>query len=108
MARLSGLEDTLAFQIRAAGLPAPEREFAVVPGRRFRFDFAWPEFQLLLEVQGGTWGKGAHSSGVGIARDCEKANLAVIEGWNTFHVTSEQIKAGKAIYWLQAYFKAYS
>ena len=101
---MSGLEETLALQIRAAGLPAPAREFKAVPGRRFRFDFAWPEFQLLLEVQGGTWGKGAHSSGVGIARDCEKGNLATLAGWRTLNVTTDQIREGKAIRFLQSFF----
>lgn len=105
---MSKLEDALAFQIRAAGLPDPIREYKALEARRYRWDFAWPAFQLLLEVQGGTWGKGAHSTGLGIARDCEKGNLAIIDGWSTFHVTSDQITNGKAISWLQSYFKAYS
>lgn len=98
---MSALEDTLALHIRAKRLQIPEREYLAIPGRRFRFDFAWPRFRLLVEVQGGTWGKGAHSSGLGIARDCEKGNLATLAGWRCLTVTTDQIRAGKAIEWIE-------
>lgn len=35
-------EETLLLQLRALKLPAPEREYRFHPGRRWRFDFAWP------------------------------------------------------------------
>lgn len=98
------LEETLARHIALAGLPDPVREFACIPGRKFRFDFAWPKHGLLLEVQGGTFSTGAHSTGTGISRDCEKLNLAVIAGWRVMHVTCDQIKSGMAIRHLQSYF----
>jgi hypothetical protein len=105
---MSKLEDTLAGQIRLLRLPEPVREYYAIPGRRFRWDFAWPEFRLLLEVHGGTWGKGAHSSGSGIARDCAKGNLATLAGWKTMNVTTEQIRSGLAARWLQAFFEGKS
>ena len=77
----SQLEAELALQIRALGLPEPIREYRAIKGRKFRFDFAWLEQRLLVEVNGGTYTKGAHSTGRGIARDYEKANLAVLQGW---------------------------
>ena len=51
---MSHLEDTLLWQIKAAGLPMPEREYRAVKGRMFRFDFAWtePNHRLLIEVNG--------------------------------------------------------
>jgi hypothetical protein len=107
---MSHLEDTLASHIKLLGLPEPKREFTAIPGRRFRWDFAWPQFRLLLEVQGGTWGKGgkggasAHSGGVAASRDCEKGNLAVLAGWKTLNVTTDQIRKGEAIRFLQDYF----
>lgn len=97
----SGLEEALAYQIRMKGLPVPDREYPAVPGRRFRFDFAWPIERLLVEVQGGTWGKGAHSTGQGIARDCEKRNMAVLLGWRCLDVTTDQIRTGRAIRWIE-------
>lgn len=101
---MSHLEDTLAAHIKLLGLPEPIREYVAIPGRRFRWDFAWPNFRLLLEVQGGTWGKGAHSGGVGASRDCEKGNLATCAGWRTLAVTTDQIRKGQAVRFLQAFF----
>jgi len=93
-----GLEEHLAQQLRGLRI-AFEREF-VLPGRKYRFDFAFPEAGLLVEVQGGTWTKGAHSSGVGIERDTEKAAHAVTQGWRVMPVTGGQVKKGKAVQWI--------
>ena len=107
---MSALEDTLAAHIKLLGLPEPIREYVAIPGRRFRWDFAWPNFRLLLEVQGGTWGKGgkggagAHSGGVAASRDCEKGNLATCAGWRTLSVTTDQIRKGQAVRFLQQFF----
>ena len=101
----SKLELTLAFQIRAAGLITPVVEFKAVPGRRYRWDFAWPEQKLLVEVQGGIWTKGGHSTGKGITRDAEKANLATLAGYRCITVTGDQIKSGQALRWIQAALK---
>lgn len=97
----SKLEQTLAWQIKVTGLPEPVQEFVAIPDRRFRWDFAWPEQRLLLEVQGGVWKKGAHSGGTGVNRDTEKQNLAVLAGWRTLAVTTNQIRDGLAIAWLK-------
>ena len=102
----SGLEMLLAFQIRAKGLTKPQTEFAAIPGRRYRFDFAWGHpglgnRGLLVEVQGATWIKGAHSTGQGINRDCEKSILAQLLGWRVFQVTRDQIESGQAIQWIE-------
>ena len=55
---MSSLEDLLALHIKQTRLPNPVREFSAIPERRFRWDFAWPDRRLLVEVQGGTWAKG--------------------------------------------------
>ena len=101
--RGANLENILAFQIRAAGLPTPKREFRAINGRRFRWDFAWIEHRLLLEVQGGTFssGKMGHNSGLGLHRDMEKANLATLAGWRVLAVAERHIKTGKALQWIQ-------
>ena len=91
------LESELLFQIRAVGLPEPIREYAAIPGRRFRFDFAWMDECLLVEVQGAIFVKGGHSSGVGIMRDHEKHNLATLAGWRIIYVNSATIDSGEAI-----------
>ena len=66
-------EREFAFQCQAYRLPSWHEQypFAASLGRKFRADFAWPEYQLLVEVQGGIWrrGGGAHSHPIDIERD---------------------------------------
>jgi hypothetical protein len=108
---MSQLEDRLAFQCRAVGLPAPEREVRLIPGRRFRWDFVWRQLVagpwgsegLAVEVQGGTWSRtrGAHSRGAGQSRDAEKLALATLAGWRCLTVTADQIRSGVAVGWIE-------
>lgn len=93
----SELERMLAWQIKAAKLPLPKEQFRAVPGRRWAWDLAWPECHILLEINGGTWGKGGHSTGTGIERDYEKANAATLLGWHCFSVTTNMVRDGRAL-----------
>jgi hypothetical protein len=95
------LEALLDMHIRAAGLPEPEREYRFAPPRRYRFDRVWKDRMLALEVDGGAWSGGRHTSGKGFTSDCEKATLAALKGWRVMHVTGEHIKSGQALRWLQ-------
>jgi len=97
----SKLEELMAFQIKACDWPEPIREYLFIHGRCFRADFAWPALKLLLEVDGGTWNGGRHTSGKGFANDCEKYNLAMLQGWRVLRVTGEHIKSGQALAWLE-------
>lgn len=93
----SDLEDTLAFQLDALGLTGYVREYQAIKGRKFRFDFCFTEQRLLIEVNGGTFTKGAHSTGRGIARDYEKANLAVLQGWRCLAFDGKAVRSGEAV-----------
>jgi very-short-patch-repair endonuclease len=62
-------------------LPAPVRQHRFHPTRKFRFDFAWPEWKLAVEIQGSTWQKGGHNTGYGLTADYEKLRLAQRAGW---------------------------
>ena len=93
----SQLEDTLAAQIHQADLPAPERQFKFHPSRRWRMDFVWPAHMIALEVQGGTWSRGAHTRGRGYERDCEKHNAARLLGWRVYTVTGDMVRDGRAL-----------
>lgn len=101
----SDLEELLAYHIRAKRLPEPLREYQAIPGRKYSFDFAWPNLGpgrgLLTEVNGGTWKKMGHSSGKGIERDYEKMILAQLAGWRVFLVTGDQVRSGQAIRWIE-------
>jgi hypothetical protein len=99
----SKLEIKLRQQIELAGLQdGMEAEYCAIPGRKLRWDFAWPRRgRILVEIQGGIWAKGGHTSGVGVNRDTEKANIATLAGWHILSVTSNQINSGQALRWLQ-------
>lgn len=92
----SALEETLAFQLRAAGI-AFEREYKFHPSRRWRFDFAIPAASLAIEVEGGVWSGGRHTRGSGYAADCEKYNEAAILQWRVLRFTGEMIESGAAL-----------
>ncbi|MDF4639356.1 hypothetical protein P3489_06115 [Vibrio parahaemolyticus] len=94
---MSALEKTLLFQIKAMGLALPEKEYRFHETRRWRFDFAYPEQQLAVEVEGGTWAGGRHTRGSGYEKDCEKYNAAALRGWSVLRFTGSMIKSGKAV-----------
>jgi len=100
----SQLEAQLAMQIKAVGLPEPVREYRLpeLPEREHRFDFAWPDLRLLVEVNGATWvSNSGHTSGKGIERDTTKCNLAVLAGYSVLVVTGLQVKDGRAVGWIE-------
>lgn len=98
----SELESELALLLRINEFPEWETEHRFHPKRKWRYDFAWPEQRVALEVQGGIhMAKSGHNTAAGITRDCEKANEAVVLGWKVLHVTREQIENGSAINWLR-------
>lgn len=84
----SHLEAAFAFIIRAADLPTPEAEYRFAPGRRFRFDYAWPDYMAAVEIEGGTWSNGRHTRGAGYEADCIKYNIATLKGWRVLRFTS--------------------
>ena len=79
-------------------------EYAFVPGRRWRFDAAWPAQRVAVEVDGGIWRMGRHVRGAGYERDCEKLNTAAAQGWLVLRVTPQMIERNpeQIIVWLRA------
>jgi len=59
----SALENLFAMQLDSAGLTGYVREYQAIPGRKFRFDFAFLRERLLVEINGGTYNGGAHGRG---------------------------------------------
>lgn len=64
-----------------AGLRTPMREHVFRDGRGSAFDFAWPDYRVALEVEGGIFARQGHGSMVRIAMDMEKYNAAAERGW---------------------------
>ena len=80
----------------APDAPEPVAELRFHPVRRWRFDYAWPDSMIALELDGGTWSRGRHTRGAGYRGDCEKLNAAVSLGWRVFRVTAGMLKANPA------------
>lgn len=107
--------DELERQLIDAKVTGFLREQQLIPGRRFRCDFSWEEIRIVVEVDGGTWSrqggkrcrlcgevpKGRHGTGAGRETDCEKQNLAAINGWRYLIVTTRQVRDGQALIWIQ-------
>lgn len=73
------------------------REYRFAPPRRYRFDFAWPDQKIAVEIQGGTFSGGAHSRGAGQHKDFEKNNLAVMLGWMVIYGDTKMVKSGELL-----------
>jgi very-short-patch-repair endonuclease len=74
-----------------AGLPEPVAEHRFAAPRRWRFDWAWPQYHLALEIDGGVWTRGRHTRGAGFLRDIEKLNAAAIQGWWVLRTTPDKV-----------------
>jgi very-short-patch-repair endonuclease len=87
--------ELLAIHAAELGLtPTPEHRFA--PPRRWRFDLAFPDHMLAVEIEGGAWTGGRHTRGAGFISDMEKYNAAVLRGWRLLRFTPSQVFDGTA------------
>jgi len=77
--------------------PGVVPEFRFHPERRWRFDYAWPDKMIALEIEGGTWTGGRHTRGKGYESDCEKYSEAAILGWKVIRATTGMVKDGRAL-----------
>ena len=95
----SALELDFQFQMQAAGLPIPEFEymFAKKIGRLWRFDIAYPDRKIAVELEGGVWTRGRHTRGKGFINDCDKYNAATLMGWRVFRFTRDHVDSGTAL-----------
>ncbi len=80
----------------ATDLPKPTREHCFHAVRKFRFDFAWIEQRVAVELQGGVWIRGRHTRGGGYETDCEKMNLAQSLGWQVYQFTASMLERDPA------------
>ena len=88
-------------QVQLAGLPKPVAEFRFHPSRKWRFDWAWPDKSIAVEVDGATWTAGRHTRGAGVEEDCEKFAEALLAGWRVLRVTTHQVNDGRALGWIE-------
>jgi very-short-patch-repair endonuclease len=87
------------------GLPEPISEHKFLENRKFRFDFAWIDCKLAVEIEGGVWSNGRHTRGVGYVKDMEKYNLAVKNGWKVLRFTPQDLKKSETYVFISEVFK---
>jgi hypothetical protein len=107
--------DLLCFQLSAAGLPMPEREYAFAkPDRKWRFDLAYPNRGLAIELEGlvfppaPRWHEapehrlgGRHVSVKGFTSDIAKYAEAWSRGWSVLRILHSQIESGEALMFIE-------
>ena len=70
--------------------------------RRWRFDRAWPNRKVAVEIEGITGGAGGrHQRVAGFLGDCEKYEAAMLHGWTVYRVPAPWILKGKRRVWRQ-------
>lgn len=100
----SELEEDLAFQIKAVGLPEFQRQYKFHPDRDWKLDFYLDGWGI--EVQGGGWVQGRHNRNpITMGKDFEKFNACSELGLRLLLFTGEQIKDGTAIAQIERIFK---
>jgi hypothetical protein len=76
-------------------VPVTEHKFH--PTRKWRFDYAFPDSMVAVEVEGGVWTGGRHTSGAGFIKDMEKYNTALLHGWRVYRVTPKTLTSRDTI-----------
>jgi very-short-patch-repair endonuclease len=101
----SNAELLLATQLEQAGIPF-EREYRFHYERKWRADFAVGDnprfgpphfFDVLIEIDGGSWVAGRHTRGSGFEKDAEKLNAAAELGYRVLRYTPRMIESGEAL-----------
>ena len=67
------------------------KEYRFHPTRKWRFDYAFVEHKIAIEVDGGVWINGRHNRAAGYVKDLEKFNAAAAMGWVVIKYTPEQL-----------------
>ena len=86
---------------QAHGLPEPVAEYQFAPPRKWRADYAFPDLDVLVEVEGGIWVNGRHVRGLGFSKDLEKYAEATILGWFLLRCTPKMVEDGTLFRWLK-------
>lgn len=102
------LHQLFAEQCRQFRLPPVERELRFAKaamGKQWRFDFAWRDYKLAVEIQGVVVRKiagkvytmGGHADVQGMRNDHAKHNAAIVLGWSVLQFMQDDIKPKRAI-----------
>lgn len=73
------------------------KEYRFHPTRKWRFDYAIPEHKIALEIEGGVWTGGRHTSPKGFLNDVEKYNMATLMGWRVFRTVPLELNTNATL-----------
>lgn len=84
----------LAWRLYAPDAPEPVEQLRFCPGRRWAFDFAWPDVMLACEIDGGQWQPhgGRHNTDA----DRDKLNHAAALGWRVLRFSAAMLRDPEA------------
>lgn len=97
----SALETELGGNLTVMQLHA-EQQYRFHPERKWRFDFAFPDELVAVELDGGIFAAengqvaGKHARGAGRLKDYEKRNAAAELGWLVLCYGPPQVRSGEA------------
>jgi hypothetical protein len=80
-------------------------EFRFDEKRRWRSDFYFAP-DILLEVEGGVWSGGRHTSPKGFLKDMEKYNRAAVLGYRILRTTPDEVCMQETIDMVKAAIKS--
>lgn len=83
----------------------PIAEYRFHKSRKWRFDYAFVEYKVAVEIEGGIWTQGRHIRPYGFKADMEKYNAATALGWRVFRFTPFEITNTKTLQLLKMVLK---
>lgn len=96
-------KETFNLFLVSQGVEIAAEEHRFHDKRRFRFDFAWPDKKVAVEIDGVHYSSAGaptrHQQAGGFIRDREKDNLAIEMGWVVLHYVpiADDFKSGRFI-----------
>lgn len=85
--------DFLWLRLRPAGAPLPVAEYRFDAVRKWRFDRAFPDQRVAVELEGGIYSRGRHTRAAGFIADAEKYNAAAVAGWLVLRFVASDLRA---------------
>lgn len=94
------LQKAFAALCEEQGLPTPVFEYQIkaLAPRRWRYDIAFPDQMVIVEVEGGAFQQGRHVRGKGFLGDMEKYNAATLQGYVVLRYTPQTILTLEALH----------
>lgn len=76
-------------------LPEPVRQHPILnpkTNRHWKLDFAWPDWKIFVELQGGAFIRGGHTTALGQHADYERQNALTRMGWRGLYFNTVALR----------------